>query len=326
MHHVVVLALDGVVLLDVAAPAQVFGARHRDPAPSRYEFELCSVDGAAVPSVAGFDLTASGGLERLRSADTVIVPGYERIFEPLAPAACDALVAAAGNGARMVSICTGAFALGHAGLLNGHAATTHWAVADELQSLFPSVDVRPDVLYVDDGTVLTSGGIAAGIDLCLHIVLADHGAEVANAIARRSVVAPHRSGNQAQFVEHPLPEVRSSGLAETLAWAQERLAEPITVSDMAAHAGYSVRSFCRRFRAEAGTSAWQWIILQRILLARRLLETSDLGTEQVASSAGFSSAVAFRKRFREFVGTTPSAYRAAFGHQTGVDARIPRPR
>lgn len=321
MHRVVVLALDGVVLLDVAAPAQVFGARHRDPAPSRYEFELCSVDGAPVRSVAGFDLTTSGGIERLRMADTVIVPGYERIFDPLAEPLCDALAAAASRGTRMVSICTGAFALGYAGLLDGHAATTHWAVADQLQSLFPNAGVRPDVLYIDDGPVLTSGGIAAGIDLCLHIVRADHGAEVANAIARRSVVAPHRSGNQAQFVEHPLPEVRSSGLAETLAWAQERLSEPIAVADLAAHAGYSVRSFCRRFRAEAGTSAWQWILLQRVLLARRLLETSDLGTEQVATAAGFSSAVAFRKRFRELVGTTPSAYRAAFGHHVnGVGA------
>jgi len=220
--------------------------------------------------------------------------------------------AAAARGARIASICTGAFVLGAAGLLDGRRATTHWAYARRFARLFPEVEIDPRVLYVDDGDILTSAGVAAGIDLCLHMVRCDHGAEAANRVARRIVVAAHREGGQAQFVERPLTEAPSGGLAPTRVWMVERLAEPLTVADMARHAGYSARSFARRFQAETGTSPLRWLIGQRVEHARRLLESTDLPVEHVAERAGFGTAVAMRQHFARAVSTSPTAYRRAF--------------
>ncbi|PRY35619.1 GlxA family transcriptional regulator [Umezawaea tangerina] len=312
MHRVVVLVLEGVVLLDFGAAAQFFGHRHRDPEPQHYEFRVCSPDGLPVTSGCGVPIGAHGGLELLDEADTVIVPGYELIADPLPDGAAVALNRAAAGGARMVSICTGAFALGHSGLLDGHKATTHWAVTDQLQRLFPAVGVVDNVLYVADGQVLTSGGVAAGIDLCLHIVREDFGADVATKVARRTLVAPHRSGDQAQFVEHATPAATSVDMAALLNWLDERLDQPLSVADMAEHIGYSTRSFGRHFQAQVGTSPWKWVAKRRVVRAQQLLETTDLTVEQIAQRCGFESTVAFRRRFRELVHLAPTDYRRAF--------------
>jgi len=211
-----------------------------------------------------------------------------------------------------VSVCTGAFALAAAGLLDGRRATTHWRDAAELAAGYPAVRLDADVLYVAGEPVMTSAGVAAGIDLCLHLVRRDLGSEAANRAARHVVVAPHRSGGQAQFIERPVPAATHSGLEATRTWILERLREPLTVVDMAGHAGFAPRTFARRFRAETGTTPLQWLLHQRVLLARRLLEATDVPVEQVATDAGFGSAVNLREHFRRATATTPSAYRAAF--------------
>ena len=307
MHRVVALVAREVVAFDLAIPAQVFG-QERD----RYTFAVCAPEPGPVPTEHGFDVLVPFGLEALADADTVIVPGIGDRAWPLPEAALAALRTAAGRGARVASICTGAFVLAAAGLLDGRRATTHWRYAGRLARMFPAVAVDPDVLYVDEGDVLTSAGVAAGVDLCLHLVRRDHGAAVANAIARRMVVAAHRDGGQAQFVERPLPEAAGSGLGATRAWMEARLAEPLTVEAMARHAGWSQRSFARRFRAETGTTPLQWLIGRRVAEAQRLLELTDASIEDVAARCGFGGAVALRQHFGRVVGTSPSAYRRAF--------------
>jgi len=256
---------------------------------------------------------ATAGLDALASADTVIVPGFFPLDAPAEPV-LRALRKAASR-ARMVAVCTGAFALAAAGLLDGRTATTHWRDADDLASRFPNIDVRPDPLYIDEGTVLTSAGVAASIDLCLHLYRNDHGAELAAMVARRMVVAPHRSGGQAQFIDRPIPH-SAGGLAETCAWAIERLAEPITVDDMARQAGYAPRTFARRFRAETGTTPLRWLTAQRLLEARRLLESTALGIDEIAGRCGLGTAANLRLHLARESATTPSAYRAAFQGDT----------
>jgi transcriptional regulator GlxA family with amidase domain len=288
MHHVTVLALADVVAFDLSTPAQVFGNE-----PGRYAFTACGVRAGSVPSTTGFAIDVPRGLDAVAEADTVLRAAHER-------------------GARVASICTGAFVLAQAGLLDGRRATTHWAHAERLARHYPAVTVDPGVLYVDEGDVLTSAGVAAGIDLCLHLVRRDHGAEVANAVARRIVVAPHRDGGQAQFVEAPLPPAGNRGLEATRAWAAHRLREPLTVAAMARHAACSERTFARRFRAETGTTPLQWLLGQRVLHARRLLEATDLPVEHVADEAGFGTAASLRSHFRRATATTPLAYRRTF--------------
>jgi transcriptional regulator GlxA family with amidase domain len=307
MHRVTVLALANVVAFDLSTPAQVFGNE-----PGRYAFSACAAQAGSVPSTTGFAIEVPCGLEEVAQADTVIVPGLRPASWPPSAAVLDALRAAHARGARVASICTGAFVLAEAGLLDGRRATTHWAYADRLARRYPAVTVDPEVLWVDEGDVLTSAGVAAGIDLCLHLVRRDHGAEVANTTARRIVVAPHRDGGQAQFVEAPLPAAGDSGLAPTRAWALERLRAPLTVAEMARHAGCSDRTFARRFRAETGTTPLQWLLGERVLLARRLLEATDLPVEDVADEAGFGTAASLRGHFRRATATTPLAYRRTF--------------
>jgi transcriptional regulator GlxA family with amidase domain len=307
MHRCVALVAGEVVAFDLSIPAQVFGQ-----APDLYEFAVCAPVAGVMPAEVGFDVLVPHGLEAVERADTVIVPGIGRRAWPIRPESLTALCAAAERGARIASICTGAFVLAAAGLLDGRRATTHWQYADLLAQRYPAVHVDPAVLYIDDGDVLTSAGVAAGIDLCLHMVRGDHGPEAANAVARRMVVAAHRDGGQAQFVERPLPPATGHGLAATRAWMEDRLAEPITVDQMARHAGYSPRSFMRHFRAETGTTPLQWLIGRRVAEAQRLLVGTDLSVEDVAARAGFGSAVALRQHFARVVGTPPTAYRRAF--------------
>jgi transcriptional regulator GlxA family with amidase domain len=307
MHRVVALALPNVVAFDLSVPAQVFG-RYAGP----YAFEACAERPGRVPTTTGFSVHVDRGLDALAEADTVIVPGFDPPAWELSGAVLAALRSAHARGARVGSICTGAFALAEAGLLDGRRATTHWAYAARLARMYPAVEVDPGVLYVDEGDVVTSAGVAAGIDLCLHLVRRDAGAEAANAIARQIVVAPHRDGGQAQFVDAPLPAADEHGLAPTRAWALDRLREPLTVAAMARQAGCSERTFARRFRSETGTTPLQWLLRERVLHARRLLEATDLPVEDIACEAGFGTAASLRTHFRRSTATSPMAYRRTF--------------
>lgn len=263
-----------------------------------------------MPSTTGFAVQARVGPAELARADTVVVPGYAPYDAP-SPAVLAALRRATGRGARMVSVCTGAFALAAAGLLDGRRATMHWRDAAELAARHPAVHVDAGVLFVDDGAVLTSAGVAAGIDLCLHLVRGDYGEQAASRIARRMVVAPYRDGGQAQFVQRPLP-VNGTGLAATCAWALKRLTEPLTVADLAGHAGWAPRTFARRFLAETGTTPLRWLAAQRLLEARRLLEATNLPVDQIAASCGLGTAANLRLHLARDAGTTPTAYRRSY--------------
>jgi transcriptional regulator GlxA family with amidase domain len=313
MHRVVALALPRVVAFDLSIAAQVFGHRDED----LYDFSVCAAAPRLVATTTGFSVSIEQGLRALERADTVIVPGFEPLDVPAPRAVGSALRAVQARGGRLVSICTGAFALAAAGMLDGKRATTHWRAAELLARRYPAIDVQPDVLFVDEGRVLTSAGVAAGIDLCLHIVRCDHGASTANEIARRMVVAPHRQGGQAQFLQNPVPGEAAGGLEPTRAWALEHLNEPLTVSQLARKAGYSKRSFARRFLAETGTTPLQWLIAQRTLKARQLLEAGDLPIDVIARRCGFGSSASLRDHFRRATQTTPTEYRRAWG---AVDA------
>ncbi|MBV9412177.1 MAG: helix-turn-helix domain-containing protein, partial [Acidimicrobiia bacterium] len=267
----------------------------------------------------GFEVRTPYGVDDLRKADTIVVPAAYNGSPADYPKLLDALRAAHRRGARVMSFCTGAFVLGDAGLLDGRRATTHWAYAEEFAARFPAVRLDPGVLYVDEGNVLTSAGTSAGIDLCLHVVRMDYGADVANAVARRMVVPPHRDGGQAQYVDDPMPAGPGADLfGDTMAWLQEHLAEPLTVEDLARRSAMSSRTFARRFRATAGTTPMQWVLRQRVLLAQRLLETSDEPIDRIAELAGFGSPAALRQHFNRMVRTSPTAYRRAFRQEEPV--------
>jgi transcriptional regulator GlxA family with amidase domain len=311
MHRIVALCLDGLVAFDLTAPAQAFALAARPDGTPLYEFSTCSLGGAEVATTSGFGLRPQFDLEALRGADTVVVPAYAGILEPPPQPALAALRAAADRGARKLSVCTGAFALAHAGLLDGRRATTHWAWAGELARRFPAVAVDPAALYVDEGQVLTSAGLSAGIDLSLHAIRHDFGAAAGERVARHMVAAPHREGGQAQFVKRPPREIGGS-LEPTRSWAAERLSEPLDVAAMARHAGVSSRTCARRFREDAGTTPLQWLLARRVLEARRLLEESELPVETIAWRCGFGSAVSLRDHFRRATATTPTAYRRTF--------------
>jgi transcriptional regulator GlxA family with amidase domain len=311
MHRVVALCLDGLVAFDLTAPAQAFGLAARPGGEPLYELSTCSVDGGEVRTTSGFGVTPGAGLGAIRGADTVVVPGYAGILEPPPEQALAALRAAGRRGARVLSVCTGAFALAHAGLLDGRRATTHWAWAGELARRFPAVEVDPAVLFVDEGEAMTSAGLSAGIDLCLHVIRKDFGAAAGERVARHMVAAPHREGGQAQFATRP-PAAAGGSLEATRRWARERLGEPLDVAVMSAHAGVSPRTFARRFREETGTTPLQWLLAQRVLEARRLLEESELPVEAVAWRCGFGTAASLRDHFRRATATTPTAYRSAF--------------
>lgn len=311
MHRVAILCFDGLVAFDVTAPAQAFMLAARPDGKPHYEVTVCSVDGDPVRTTSGFDLAPSAGPAVLGGAETVVLPGYANILAPPPEEVLDAIRAAAARGARLMSVCTGAFALAHAGVLDGRSAATHWAWAGEMAKRFPAVEVDPDALFADEGEVLTSAGLSAGIDLSLHVIRRDHGAAVGERVARHMVAAPHREGGQAQFFR-PEPPSGGGSLEPTRHWALERLDEPLDVAAMARHAGVSPRTFARRFREETGTTPLQWLLAQRVLEARRLLEESDLAVEQVAWRCGFGTAASLREHFRRATTTTPTAYRRSF--------------
>ena len=312
--RVALLVLEGSVLFDIGTVVTVFGPRRPgSPRPDLpYDLTLASARPGPVETSSGIAVHAGAGLDALGDADLVVVGGATPELVAAQRAALDALVAAHAGGARVMSICTGAFALAHAGLLDGRRATTHWGYCAQLQAGFPRVDVDPGVLYVDGGDVLTSAGLSAGMDLCLHVVRGDLGAAAATAIARWNVVAPHRDGGQAQFIDRPLPDGGDGGLAATRAWALERLDEPLSVEALARHAHMSPRTFARRFVAETGHSPKRWLTGQRIHHARGLLETTDLPVEEVARRSGFGTAAALRTHFARATATRPTAYRRTF--------------
>ncbi|MFI0981050.1 GlxA family transcriptional regulator [Streptomyces sp. NPDC021093] len=315
MHVVAVLALDGVSAFDLAIPCQVFALVTGPDGSPAYEVRVC-VDretAATAGPTEPFRVSSSHRWDDVLGADTVIVPGIPVERTP-DPRAVRLLREASAGGARIASICTGAFALAHAGLLENRRATTHWRFAGALAERFPGTSVDPSVLYVDEGQVLTSAGIAAGLDLCLHMVRRDHGAAAAAHAARMLVMPPQRSGGQAQFIEHRAPGTDSADLGETLEWMRGKLSEPLSLADIAAHAMISRRSLARHFRAQTGTTPLRWLLAQRVQRARELLETTGLPLTRVAEATGFGSVETFRHHFARQVGTTPSAYRAAFRH------------
>jgi transcriptional regulator GlxA family with amidase domain len=311
-HRIAVLALPGVVAFDLGVPTQVFGSA-RDPHGRRYyEVRTCTPDGAPIRSAAGFTVVPESGPELLQSVDTVVVPGIIGAAIPTMPDVSEPLRTAYARGARIMSICTGAFVLAAAGLLDDRPATTHWAHVEAFRRRYPRVKLDPDVLFVDDGPILTSAGVAAGIDLCLHVVRRDHGSEVANSAARRCVVPAWRDGGQSQFIERPLPALGDATTGPTRAWALEHLDEPLDLTLLAAHARMSVRTFTRRFREETGLSPGRWLLTQRIEHARRLLEGTDLPIDRVATQSGLGSAASLRQHLHATVGVAPAAYRRTF--------------
>jgi AraC family transcriptional activator FtrA len=314
-HTVAAVAQSGGHPFELAVACEVFGLDRPELGVRWYEFRVVGVDRPRI-DLGNFTIEAPYGIDALATADTIVVP-MSFPHEPPHEALSEALRAAHARGARLVSFCSGAFALAAAGVLDGKRATTHWMYSSLLAEMYPLIDVQPDVLYIDEGNVLTSAGTSAAIDVALHVVRTDYGSDIANSVARRMVVPPHRDGGQAQFVERPVAEsTNSDGLAATLDWAIAQLDEPLTVEALAAHALMSTRTFMRRFRAATGTTPLRWLLQQRVLHARQLLEDSDESIERIAASAGFGSAANLRAHFMRMVGTTPTAYRRTF-HATG---------
>jgi transcriptional regulator GlxA family with amidase domain len=313
MHRVAIPLTPGLPLYELAVPVEVFGGARQDfPVPWWYEVRLCTGGGAPVSTRESLRCDHPGTLDDLVSADTVIVPACADTQGEPPPELLEALREAGRRGTRIASICTGAFTLAAAGLLDGRPAATHWMHAAELAERWPAVRVQPNVLYTDDGQILTSAGSAAGMDLCLHIVRRDHGTRIANALARRLVVPPYREGGQSQYIERPVPEAATDGLAPALDWAREHLELPLTIADLSAQARMSPRTFARRFRAATGTTPLQWLCAERVRLAMDLLENTDDTVDRIAAACGLGSAQQLRIHFVRMNGVTPHEFRRLF--------------
>jgi transcriptional regulator GlxA family with amidase domain len=311
-HRIAVLVLNHFAPVDLGVPGQVFWTAETPEGEKLYEVVTCSEGRRPVRCSAGYSVLPDHDLDVLDTADTVLVPGIHAGRAMRDGTISDTLRAALQGRPRTMSICTGAFVLAAAGLLDGRPATTHWREAARFAELFPQVKLDPDVLFVDDGDILTSAGVAAGMDLCLHVIRRDHGSEVANRAARRCVMPPWREGGQAQYVERPMPHAASGGTAATREWMLAHLDAPLDLTALAEHARMSVRTFTRRFREETGVSPAKWLTGQRVRHARHLLENTDLGVEEVARRAGFGTAVSLRQHLHAAVGVAPLAYRHTF--------------
>jgi len=312
-RRVVVLAYDRLCTFEFALAVEIFALKRPDLSVPWYDCAVCAVDRGPLRAIGGVTISARRGLRLIGRAGTVVVPGWRDLDRPPPPALTAALRRAHARGARLVSICSGAFVLAATGLLDGKRATTHWRYTARFAERFPRVQLVPDVLYVDEGQLLTSAGSAAGLDLCMHLVRRDYGAAVANQVARRLVIAPHREGGQAQFVPEPVPPAEDgSPLAPLLDWPLRNLRESISVRRLARRAGMSERTFCRRFGAHLGTSPARWLIGQRVIAAQRLLEMSALPIEAIADRTGMGTAANLRHHFRAQVRTTPLQYRRSF--------------
>ena len=311
----VVLALDTVVGFDLCIPPEIFSSAGAIGDAPRYEVLTCGLTTGPVKTTAGFSVLVEHGPELLATADTVVIPGTHiegPLYHGILPDDLAAALATLRGGTRIMSICTGSFVLAAAGLLDGRPAATHWRHADRFRQLYPRVELDADVLYVDDGDILSSAGVAAGIDLCLHVIRSDYGSEAANHAARRCVVPPWREGGQSQFIERPMPEAAGSSTAATREWVLNHLADPLTLAQLASHARMSVRTFTRRFREEVGVSPGKWLARQRVERARHLLENTDLAVDRVAAESGIGSAAALRQQLNSAIGVAPLAYRRTF--------------
>ncbi|KUN19281.1 AraC family transcriptional regulator [Streptomyces antibioticus] len=315
-HRIVVIAPSPVSMFNLAIPELLFAKVEIDGAPG-YEVTVCTPDPGPVTTTGGLDLHVPRALDAVETADTVLVAGTGEQYAPDARTVA-AVRSAAAAGKRVTSICSGAFVLAEAGLLEGRSATTYWQLADELRDRYPALDLKGDVLYVEDGQILTSSGYAAGIDMCLHMIRTDYGAAVANEVARLALVAPVRPGGQTQFTQTPLPPERGTACADTRGWAMRNLDKPLTLTDLARHAGVSVRTLTRRFHAESGVSPLQWLLHQRIERAKELLETTTLPMDQVATASGLGTADSLRTHLVRRTGLTPTAYRTQFS-RLGAD-------
>ncbi|KDN74974.1 GlxA family transcriptional regulator [Streptomyces olindensis] len=313
LQNVAVALLDGVNPFELGVVCEVFGTDRSDDGLPVYDFAVASAEGTSLRMNSGVSLQVEHGLERLETADLIAVPaGHSYATRDFPPELLDALRRGVDRGARVLSVCSGAYVLAAAGLLDGRRCAVHWKHAEDLARRYPRVDVEPDVLYVDEDPVITSAGTAAGIDACLHLVRKEQGPEVANKIARRMVVPPHRDGGQAQYIERPLPHPEADTIGELLAWLERHLDEEVTVEQLAARAHMSPRTFARRFQQETGTTPYRWVLRQRVLLAQRLLEATDETMDAIAGRTGFGNAAALRHHFVRAVGTTPNAYRRTF--------------
>ncbi|MFD8675043.1 GlxA family transcriptional regulator [Streptomyces seoulensis] len=322
-HQVVVLVRAGLIPMELGIVHRLFTTATDSGGRALYSVRTCATAPGVVPTDTDIGIQVPYGPEILREADTVVVPAAVEDYRPQKRGRLDPEVrralALVPEGARLASICTGAFVLAAAGHLDGRRATTHWKSCAELAALYPGTEVDPGVLYTDDDGVLTSAGVAAGVDLCLHMIRDDHGAEVANAVARDTVVPPHREGGQAQYIERPVPrESDPSPTAAARAYALEHIGEPLTLDDLARRAGISVRTLSRRFRRETGATPMRWLAEQRLDHARRLLERTDHPVDRVAADAGYGTGTAMRLRFREVLGVSPRAYRNAFRVRGGT--------
>jgi transcriptional regulator GlxA family with amidase domain len=319
-YRVAVLCFSPVPVFEMAVPCEVWGVDRRAQGVPAAQVRVCTAEASPLRSNAGFTIDTPHGLEALRWADLVCVPGWphHRMGDPVPGEVVTALRRAHRRGARIVSFCSGAFVLAGAGLLDGVTCTMHWMHVERFRRCHPALEVDASALYSGDGQVFTSAGTAAAVDLCLHLVRLDHGAEVANVIARRMVVPPHRDGGQAQFVEAPVPAAPSGDdLSATLEWACARLHDELSVEVLARRAAMAPRTFARRFKEVTGTTPLQWLLAQRVLLAQRLLETTALPVEQIAQRCGFGAAATLRLHFGRIVGTSPQAYRRTFGRLAG---------
>jgi transcriptional regulator GlxA family with amidase domain len=314
LKNVAAVVLNGVQPFELGVVCEVFGIDRSDQGLPVYDFAVVAAEPGPIQVQTGFTIDTPHGLERLEEADLVAVPaGGTYASRSYPPELLLGLRRAVERGARVLSVCSGAFVLGAAGLLDGRRCTTHWRHADDLARRFPLAELEPDVLYVDEDPVITSAGTAAGIDACLHLVRKEQGSEVANTIARRMVVPPHREGGQAQYIDRPLPRsTQCDTVAEALGWMERHLDREVTVEELAVQAHMSPRTFARRFQQETGTTPYRWLLGQRVLLARELLEGTDDTVDAIAARSGFGNAAALRHHFARWVGTTPQAYRRTF--------------
>jgi len=313
IRNVAAVVFDGVAPFELGVLCEAWGIDRTDTGGPTFDFAVCTATPGKVRTSMGFALDVDAGLDRVAEADLVAVPAMPR-DKPVPPAVVEALRAAHDRGARVMSVCSGAFVLGEAGLLDGRECTTHWLYVNELEQRFPEAKVNCGVLYVDEDPIITSAGSAAGLDACLHVIRKEFGAKAANNVARRMVVPPQRDGGQAQFVQTPVSVPTAETLRPVLTWMQEHLHEEMSVASLARRAAMSPRTFARRFRAETGTTPHQWVTAQRLLLAEELLEESDASIDLVASRTGFGNAATLRHHFAQARGTTPVAYRRTFSH------------
>jgi AraC family transcriptional activator FtrA len=311
-RRVVAVIYDGLCTFEFAVVVEVFALRRPELNVEWYDFGVCSVEGGPVRATGGIRIVANRGLRALAGAGTILIPGWRDPDEQPPASLLNALRRAHARGARVVSVCSGVFVLAAAGLLDGKRATTHWRYVEKLHRDYPRIRIEPDVLYVDEGSILTSAGSAAGIDLCLHLVRRDYGADVANQVARRMVVSPHRDGGQAQYIRSPIPRQAGSGLAGVMEWALNSLHTKLSVKQLAGRANMSERTFARRFVDENGTTPHHWLTRQRLLAAQRRLETTNDSIDAVAEGVGFETAETLRHHFRKHYKTTPTAYRRQF--------------